>query len=131
MNSKTLDPKKLRSVCQKIALQINCKLGGELWAVDVPIKVRRIFSVTEWVEMVDSLVGCGPRDNRPRSSCSDYPSISSILSDDGEIDDAGSFVRFFSVKDLCFVSRRTCSNLHWLGYVFKHISVIYSCNEKE
>ncbi|KAL1438066.1 hypothetical protein MTO96_010408 [Rhipicephalus appendiculatus] len=28
---------KLRSVTQKVALQINCKLGGELWAVDIPM----------------------------------------------------------------------------------------------
>ena len=33
---KTLsNPKKLRSVTQKIALQINCKLGGELWGIRV------------------------------------------------------------------------------------------------
>jgi len=31
------DPKKLRSVCQKIALQMNCKLGGELWGVPIPL----------------------------------------------------------------------------------------------
>lgn len=30
-------PDKLRSVVQKIALQINCKLGGELWAVEIPM----------------------------------------------------------------------------------------------
>ena len=27
---------KLRSVTQKIALQVNCKLGGELWSVKIP-----------------------------------------------------------------------------------------------
>jgi aubergine-like protein len=30
------DQKKIRSVVQKIALQINCKLGGELWGVSIP-----------------------------------------------------------------------------------------------
>ena len=29
--------KKLRAVTQKIALQINCKLGGELWALKIPL----------------------------------------------------------------------------------------------
>nr|XP_002130577.2 piwi-like protein 2 [Ciona intestinalis] len=29
---------KFRSVTMKIALQINCKLGGELWTVDIPLK---------------------------------------------------------------------------------------------
>ncbi|XP_072051349.1 piwi-like protein 1 [Amphiura filiformis] len=31
-------PQKLRSVTQKIALQINCKLGGDLWHLDIPLK---------------------------------------------------------------------------------------------
>ena len=29
---------KFRSVTMKIALQINCKLGGELWALDIPLR---------------------------------------------------------------------------------------------
>lgn len=37
INTKTISkPDKLRSVVQKIALQINCKLGGTLWAVKIP-----------------------------------------------------------------------------------------------
>ena len=28
----------LMSVVTKVALQINCKLGGELWAVDIPVR---------------------------------------------------------------------------------------------
>lgn len=39
INSKTIgDYKKLRSVTQKIALQINCKLGGELWTLQIPFR---------------------------------------------------------------------------------------------
>jgi len=39
INARTIRPgKSLRSVCQKIALQMNCKLGGELWAVKIPGK---------------------------------------------------------------------------------------------
>ena len=35
--ARTISPgNKLRSVSQKIALQINCKLGGELWGVKIP-----------------------------------------------------------------------------------------------
>lgn len=37
INGKTLDPKKARSVVLKVALQINCKLGGELWGVKIPL----------------------------------------------------------------------------------------------
>ncbi|NXF72548.1 PIWL2 protein, partial [Sclerurus mexicanus] len=30
-------PGKIRSVVQKVLLQINCKLGGQLWGVDIPL----------------------------------------------------------------------------------------------
>ncbi len=29
--------KQLRSIMQKIALQINCKLGGAIWALKIPL----------------------------------------------------------------------------------------------
>lgn len=39
INSRTLSrPDRVRSVVQKIALQINCKLGGTLWAVRIPLE---------------------------------------------------------------------------------------------
>ncbi|XP_018425718.1 PREDICTED: piwi-like protein 2 [Nanorana parkeri] len=39
VNLRTIsNPTKLRSIAQKILLQINCKLGGELWGVDIPLK---------------------------------------------------------------------------------------------
>ena len=31
-------PKGLMSVATKVALQMNCKLGGEPWAVKIPLK---------------------------------------------------------------------------------------------
>lgn len=38
VNVRTISqPQKLRSIAQKILLQINCKLGGELWTVSVPL----------------------------------------------------------------------------------------------
>ncbi|XP_074648302.1 piwi-like protein 1 isoform X2 [Tubulanus polymorphus] len=44
--SKTIgDERKLGSVVQKIALQINCKLGGELWAVNIPVKNMMIIGI--------------------------------------------------------------------------------------
>ena len=43
MNLRTIsNTAKLRSVVQKIALQINCKLGGELWAVHIPSKTMMV-----------------------------------------------------------------------------------------
>ncbi|XP_069123522.1 piwi-like protein 1 isoform X1 [Argopecten irradians] len=36
---------KLRSVTQKIALQINCKMGGELWALEIPMKKLMVIGI--------------------------------------------------------------------------------------
>ncbi|KAL6264762.1 hypothetical protein P5V15_004860 [Pogonomyrmex californicus] len=36
-------PPKLKSVTEKIALQINCKLGGALWTVAVPLVYRKLM----------------------------------------------------------------------------------------
>ncbi|XP_029295481.1 piwi-like protein 2 [Cottoperca gobio] len=36
---------KLKSVAQKIILQMNCKLGGELWTVNVPLKHLMVVGV--------------------------------------------------------------------------------------
>ena len=41
--AKTLSkPKGLMSVATKIAMQINCKMGGALWRVDMPLKVTHM-----------------------------------------------------------------------------------------
>ncbi|KAJ8285884.1 hypothetical protein GJAV_G00032070 [Gymnothorax javanicus] len=46
INVRTISqPQKLRSVAQKILLQINCKLGGELWTVNVPLKQLMVIGV--------------------------------------------------------------------------------------
>ncbi|GAA6088114.1 piwi-like protein 2 isoform X2 [Tachysurus ichikawai] len=46
INVRTISqPKKLRSIAQKILLQINCKLGGELWTVNVPLKHLMVVGV--------------------------------------------------------------------------------------
>jgi aubergine-like protein len=38
--SRTLSKKQmLMSVATKIAIQLNCKLGGEVWAVDIPVSI--------------------------------------------------------------------------------------------
>jgi len=46
INARTISQQqKLRSVTQKIALQINCKLGGELWALEIPLKNIMVIGV--------------------------------------------------------------------------------------
>ncbi|KAM4037637.1 piwi-like protein 2 [Anomaloglossus baeobatrachus] len=46
VNSRTIsNPAKLRSIAQKILLQINCKLGGELWGVDIPLKNLMVIGI--------------------------------------------------------------------------------------
>lgn len=43
INVRTISqPQKLRSIAQKILLQINCKLGGELWTVNIPL-VKKFY----------------------------------------------------------------------------------------
>ncbi len=39
------EEKKLRSVTQKILLQMNCKLGGELWRLEIPIKKLMVIGI--------------------------------------------------------------------------------------
>ncbi|CAG5115063.1 unnamed protein product [Candidula unifasciata] len=44
--SKTISkPDKMRSIVQKIALQINCKLGGELWSVKIPLQKLMVVGI--------------------------------------------------------------------------------------
>ncbi|XP_034397580.1 piwi-like protein 2 [Cyclopterus lumpus] len=46
INVRTISqPLKLKSVTQKILLQMNCKLGGELWTVNVPLKHLMVVGV--------------------------------------------------------------------------------------
>ena len=45
INAKTIKAgPKLRSVTQKVLLQMNCKMGGELWALDIPSVSEYHFS---------------------------------------------------------------------------------------
>lgn len=44
INARTIaQAQKLRSVTQKIVLQMNCKLGGELWALEIPMVSFKYF----------------------------------------------------------------------------------------
>jgi len=44
--SRTLSKKQmLMSVCTKIGIQLNCKLGGEVWAVEVPVKNIMVIGI--------------------------------------------------------------------------------------
>ncbi|KAM6294643.1 piwi-like protein 2 [Aegotheles albertisi] len=47
INAQTLagHPSKMRSVVQKVLLQINCKMGGELWGVDIPLKQLMVIGM--------------------------------------------------------------------------------------
>ena len=36
--AKSLGPKKLMSVTTKVVMQMNAKLGGELWSINIPMK---------------------------------------------------------------------------------------------
>lgn len=46
INVRTISqPPKLKAVAQKIIIQINCKLGGEIWTVNVPLKNLMVVGV--------------------------------------------------------------------------------------
>lgn len=46
INARTLGKEdKNRSIVQKIALQINCKLGGSLWSIKIPFKNVMIIGI--------------------------------------------------------------------------------------
>lgn len=34
----------MMSIATKIAMQLSCKLGGELWAVEIPVRNLSLFS---------------------------------------------------------------------------------------
>ncbi|XP_013382739.1 piwi-like protein 2 [Lingula anatina] len=51
INARTIsDQRKLRSVCQKVILQMNAKLGGELWAVKIPVRNTMICGIDVYHE---------------------------------------------------------------------------------
>uniref|UniRef100_S4RYE2 Piwi-like RNA-mediated gene silencing 1 n=1 Tax=Petromyzon marinus TaxID=7757 RepID=S4RYE2_PETMA len=45
-------PQMIRSVATKIALQMNCKLGGELWSVEIPIKQLMVVGVDSYHDSI-------------------------------------------------------------------------------
>ncbi|XP_078456722.1 piwi-like protein 1 [Lampetra fluviatilis] len=45
-------PQMIRSVATKIALQMNCKLGGELWGVEIPIKQLMVVGVDSYHDTI-------------------------------------------------------------------------------
>ena len=42
------------SVVQKVALQINCKLGGELWGCDIPMKHLMVVGVDVYHDITNA-----------------------------------------------------------------------------
>ena len=36
---------KTRSVVTKVSIQVNCKLGGEIWGVVIPVEITILFFV--------------------------------------------------------------------------------------
>ncbi|VVC90369.1 unnamed protein product, partial [Leptidea sinapis] len=46
INARTImNQQKLRSITQKILLQINCKLGGTLWGISIPFKTAMVIGI--------------------------------------------------------------------------------------
>jgi len=47
------------SVCTKIAVQMNCKLGGEVWRVDMPMKKGMVIGIDTYHDSSDNKKSCG------------------------------------------------------------------------
>ncbi|CAH0720363.1 unnamed protein product, partial [Brenthis ino] len=49
INARTLmNNQKIRSITQKILLQINCKLGGTLWSISIPMKTAMVVGIDSY-----------------------------------------------------------------------------------
>ncbi|XP_064073590.1 piwi-like protein Ago3 [Vanessa tameamea] len=49
INARTLmNSQKIRSITQKILLQMNCKLGGTLWTISIPFKTAMVIGVDSY-----------------------------------------------------------------------------------
>lgn len=58
INAKTLkNEAKNRSIVQKILLQMNCKLGGALWGINVPLKNTMIVGIDTYHGSTDGKTG--------------------------------------------------------------------------
>lgn len=42
-------PKALMTVATKVAIQLNCKLGGEPWTVDIPVSINCKFYYPKFI----------------------------------------------------------------------------------
>lgn len=45
VRANTLSEAKMRSVCQKIVIQISCKIGGQPWAIPIPFKSCMVVGI--------------------------------------------------------------------------------------
>jgi len=43
---KTLSTKNMMSVATKVAIQINCKMGGEVWKLEIPVSTSTLLSLS-------------------------------------------------------------------------------------
>eukprot|EP01117_Protostelium_nocturnum_P016842 TRINITY_DN6745_c0_g2_i1.p1 TRINITY_DN6745_c0_g2~~TRINITY_DN6745_c0_g2_i1.p1 ORF type:complete len:994 (-),score=216.74 TRINITY_DN6745_c0_g2_i1:22-3003(-) len=53
VKAKTLSKKSLLSICSNIARQIGCKIGGELWRVDIPLVSTMIVGIDVYFDAVN------------------------------------------------------------------------------
>lgn len=97
--------KRLQSVAQKVVLQINCKLGGELWACQTPIKKLMVVGIDVFHDKSrksGSIAGCVASIN---DSLSRYFSTVAIQKQGQEIIDAlkvafmQALIRYFEVNN--------------------------------
>ena len=76
------DQRKARSAITKIAVQMNCKLGGEIWAVRIPFRSFMVVGIDLWKDSVTKKRVCAfvssTNSNREKLNCTRYFSRCSL-----------------------------------------------------
>ena len=73
-------PKGLMSVATKVAIQMNCKLGGEPWAVKIPMKDTMVIGYDTYHDTVQKGRSVGAIVASMNSSLTKYLSIANLHS---------------------------------------------------
>ncbi|XP_065831086.1 piwi-like protein 1 isoform X3 [Oscarella lobularis] len=67
-------PKMIMSVCTKICIQLNCKMGGEVWALDIPLDNMMVVGIDTYHDSVNKGQSVGGFVASMNRTCTKYHS---------------------------------------------------------
>ena len=56
MQKTLMREKSLQTICSKLLLQMNCKRGGELWGINIPLKKLMVIGIDESKDVTSIVV---------------------------------------------------------------------------